>query len=61
MSRFKRAAAAAIGGLMTLFCAGSSCFLSDAVVNTSKYPVFGVDVSHYQGDIDWDLLEKQGV
>ena len=61
MSRFRRAAAAAIGTMMTLFCAGSSCLLSDAVVNTSQYPVFGVDVSHYQGDINWKELEDQGV
>lgn len=61
MSRFRRAAAAAIGTMMTLFCAGSSCLLSDAVVNTSQYPVFGVDVSHYQGDINWKKLEDQGV
>ena len=45
MSRFRRAAAAAIGTMMTLFCAGSSCLLSDAVVNTSQYPVFGVDAT----------------
>ncbi|NLN04008.1 MAG: glycoside hydrolase family 25 protein [Clostridiaceae bacterium] len=26
-----------------------------------KYPVRGVDVSHYQGDIDWDTLAGQGI
>ncbi len=26
-----------------------------------KYPVRGVDVSHYQGDIDWDTLANQGI
>lgn len=25
------------------------------------YEVHGVDVSHYQGDIDWNILEEQGV
>lgn len=27
----------------------------------SLYPVRGVDVSSYQGDIDWDVLSKQGI
>lgn len=31
------------------------------MVNSEKYPVFGVDVSNYQGDIDWNVLEEQGV
>lgn len=26
-----------------------------------KYPVRGVDVSHYQGDIDWDTLSSQNI
>ena len=39
----------------------ASCFFSKASVDTSRYPVFGVDVSNYQGDIDWDKLEEQGV
>ena len=26
-----------------------------------KYPVRGVDVSHYQGEIDWPLLAEQGI
>lgn len=27
----------------------------------NPYPVRGVDVSHYQGNIDWELFEEQGV
>lgn len=27
----------------------------------SIYPVRGVDVSHYQGDVDWETLSKQGI
>lgn len=46
---------------MTIFTAGVSCLFSKPVVSKAKYPVFGVDVSHYQGDIDWSALEKQGV
>ena len=26
-----------------------------------RYPVRGVDVSHYQGDIDWSVFERQGI
>ncbi|MCM1261295.1 MAG: glycoside hydrolase family 25 protein [Butyrivibrio sp.] len=26
-----------------------------------SYPVRGIDVSHYQGDIDWEKIESQGV
>ncbi|WP_051204782.1 glycoside hydrolase family 25 protein [Butyrivibrio sp. VCD2006] len=27
----------------------------------SKYAIQGVDVSHFQGDIDWNELERQGI
>ncbi|MDO4357925.1 MAG: GH25 family lysozyme [Clostridia bacterium] len=27
----------------------------------AEYPVRGVDVSHYQGEIDWDVLAGQGI
>ena len=46
---------------MTVFAAGVSCIFSTPIVSKAKYPVFGVDVSHYQGDIDWSALESQGV
>lgn len=26
-----------------------------------KYPIRGVDVSHYQGDIDWDVLSSEDI
>lgn len=29
--------------------------------SVQKYPVRGVDVSHYQGQIDWNIIAKQGV
>ena len=29
--------------------------------SAGKYEVKGVDVSHYQGEIDWDVLSKQGI
>ena len=27
----------------------------------SRYPIHGVDVSHYQGEIDWDVLSAQDI
>lgn len=29
--------------------------------STKKYPVRGIDVSSYQGDIDWNLLSKENI
>ncbi|MBR2283290.1 MAG: glycosyl hydrolase family 25 [Ruminococcus sp.] len=51
----------AAGLLLTFIAWAWSCLFARADVNRSKYPVFGVDVSNYQGDIDWDTLEAQGV
>ena len=30
-------------------------------ISAGKYPVRGVDVSAYQGDIDWDILSSQNI
>ncbi|WP_455529642.1 GH25 family lysozyme [Ruminococcus sp.] len=49
------------GGILTAAAAAAALFFSSAKVNTAKYPVFGVDVSNYQGDIDWNELEAQNV
>ena len=52
-------AAAAIFGLTTLFA-----FAGLLQFNTpprALYPVRGVDISSYQGDIDWDVLSRQGI
>lgn len=38
-----------------------SAFFATAQPNSKKYPVFGVDVSNYQGVIDWELIDKQNV
>lgn len=61
MHKFKRIACIVTGGILTGIAGIASCYYSSAVVNSEKYPVFGVDVSNYQGDIDWNVLEKQGV
>lgn len=29
--------------------------------SAKKYPVRGVDVSHFQGEIDWDILSNEGI
>ncbi|MBQ6042270.1 MAG: glycoside hydrolase family 25 [Oscillospiraceae bacterium] len=29
--------------------------------SAKKYPVRGVDASHYQGQMDWDILAQQGI
>jgi len=26
-----------------------------------KYPIRGVDVSHYQGEVDWDRLKEENI
>ena len=38
-----------------------SLYFSDAIVNKDKYSVVGVDVSRYQGVIDWDMIEAQNI
>ena len=50
-----------LGGTFIAAAAASALFFSTAKVNKSKYPVFGVDVSNYQGDINWQELEAQNV
>lgn len=61
MSILRRSIAAAAGAVLAVVTAGSTLVLGTAVADPSKYPVFGVDVSHYQGDINWNELEAQGV
>lgn len=48
-------------GALTAAAFVSSLYYSAARVDRAKYPVFGVDVSNYQGVIEWDVLEKQNV
>ena len=57
----KKTAFAAVGAMMTAACVGVSALISPLRVSSARYPVFGVDVSHYQGVIDWKVLEDQGV
>ncbi len=51
-----------IVAFMIVFLSG--IFLKIIKLNTvfvGSYPVRGVDVSHYQGEIDWTVLESQGI
>lgn len=67
-SRCKRYVAIAGGALALLFIAAGILVLVVYYgyyhVNgsrASKYPIHGVDVSHYQGEIDWDVLADQNI
>lgn len=61
MNKLKRITFAFVGIIMIGAALMCSCYYSAATVNRSKYPVFGVDVSNYQGIVNWDALEEQGV
>lgn len=50
-----------IGFLLGAVTVAASCYFSQAVPDSDKYPVWGVDVSNYQGDINWNELERQNV
>lgn len=67
-SRWKRCAAISGGILVLLFIAagilGYAVYFGYYHVNgfrASKYSIHGVDVSHYQGEIDWDVLADQNI
>ena len=45
-------------------CLGGAVYKGKIILNhpsKKQYPVRGVDVSAYQGDIDWNVLEKQEI
>ncbi len=52
---------AVFGIIMLLATNCASFYFSEAIVNHKKYDVLGVDVSSYQGDINWHMLQQQGV
>lgn len=55
-------AGAVIGGgrLLHIFLTSTGRQASD-VPDEETYPVRGVDVSYYQGNVDWDALVSQGI
>ncbi|MBQ9899043.1 MAG: glycosyl hydrolase family 25 [Ruminococcus sp.] len=60
--RAKRMIACCLAGaVMTGAAVLGACYFSTAAPDTGRFPVFGVDVSNYQGGVDWQALEEQGV
>lgn len=49
------------GAILSAMALCASAVLGSAQPSSVKYPVFGVDVSNYQGVINWERLEEQGV
>lgn len=52
---------AALGIALSVLTVGASALLGTASPSSAKYPVLGVDVSNYQGVIDWKRIEKQNI
>lgn len=57
----KRIICAVIGTAMIAVSCLGSVYFSEAVVNNEKYPIMGIDVSRYQGEINWNKLQQQNV
>ena len=56
-----RIISAVAGILMIGITSFFSMYFSRAIVNHEKYPLLGIDVSSYQGEIDWKLISNQGI
>lgn len=61
-----QSAAISAVSLITALCLGLAFALYHSYIHINgpaagKYPVRGVDVSHYQGDIDWQVLSGQNI
>lgn len=61
MHTVKKIIFAALGSAMICGTSLASTFFSQAQVNFNRFPVWGVDVSRYQGEINWKSLESQNV
>ena len=62
--RAKFSAAAVLLSLILLLCVGHGVYRGDILLNhpsRSRYPIRGVDVSHYQGEIDWRQLSQEDI
>ena len=57
----KKSLLIAAAAVLTAAALSASFVFSEAAPDAQRYEVMGVDVSDYQGDIDWDILEAQGV
>lgn len=67
-SGWKKYIAIAGGSLVLLFAAAAALVYAVYFgyyhvngVRAAKYPIHGVDVSHYQGEIDWEVLAAQDI
>lgn len=52
--------------LLVIFCLAGIYAVYNGIIllnnpSRGRYPVRGVDVSHYQGDIDWPVLAGEGI
>lgn len=61
MSKLKQTACSVVGIMMMGATLAASYYYSAAEVNRTKYPVFGVDASNYQGIVNWETLDDQNV
>lgn len=61
MHTVKKIIFAALGSAMICGTSLASTLFSQAKVNFNRFPVWGVDVSRYQGEINWKSLESQNV
>ncbi|MCD8187756.1 MAG: glycosyl hydrolase family 25 [Ruminococcus sp.] len=61
MEKIKKIILILLGIIMIGAAEMVSVYFSEAIVNKERFPVMGVDASHYQGDIDWQELERQNV
>ncbi len=54
----------AILAVFLLLCVAVLIMLKKININPSfvgEYPIRGVDVSHYQGEIEWEQFREQGI
>ncbi len=61
---WQRIGGAAVGGLVLALACGYGVYRGFVHVNgpaAGRYPVRGIDVSHYQGEIDWEAVAGQGI
>ena len=69
MKSRRKKIAALIGGIIALLLAAVTALVYAVYYGyyhingprAAKYPVHGVDVSHYQGEIDWNVLAGQDI
>mgnify|MGYP003307888212 CR=1 FL=1 len=61
MPDIKKILVTAAGAVMIGAAQAVSAMFSTAEVDSERFPVMGVDVSHYQGEIDWSSLAQQNV